>query len=231
MDIVNKSVLNNIKSGQYFIDARVWYSRKFVYPVIERSLMIIIATIFLLALLNWVNVILSLYPNKIVVPVTIYNSDSITYQPLIKNVSKGEIHPDPSHPIAKYLAANYVKTRESYNYKKLKEQVDKIRNNSTKFVYKQFYSSISMDNPQSPVLIFQDTNIRTIDIKSTNYSTDENNILVKFDATTINYKTKISETTSWVANVSFSMSDINNVITDNKKFYFIVTNYQAQQIK
>jgi type IV secretion system protein VirB8 len=50
MDEINKSVLNNLRSGQYYIDARDWYSKKYIYPIFERSLIFVIAVIFLIAL-------------------------------------------------------------------------------------------------------------------------------------------------------------------------------------
>jgi type IV secretion system protein VirB8 len=143
-----------------------------------------------------------------------------------------EVDPEPEQPVAKYLAANYVKMRESYSYNGLEVQVNKIRNSSTKFVYKQFYNNISLDNPDSPVLLYQRTSSRSVDIKSVNFSTDANNIMVRFDATVSDHKNKnVSTTTRWIANVSFSMSDINRVIKENTEFNFIVTDYHVQQIK
>jgi type IV secretory pathway component VirB8 len=205
---------------------------KYISPVVERCYVLLLAFIFVTAAVAELIFVNNLYVENIrfVVPMTL--DDTIDFQPVIKELnSSTDTNNDPYKVISEYLVSKYVKIRESYSYNDLEKQLRKIKNNSTKHIYKEFYDSISLDNPNSPVLLYQRAANRIITIKSVTTSED-NSIIVSFDAIIDNKHQDNQATTSWVANVSFSMSDINYLLQNNhNKFYFFINNYQVQQLQ
>ncbi|KKB96129.1 VirB8 protein [Candidatus Arcanobacter lacustris] len=205
---------------------------KYISPVVEKCYALLLAFVFVIAAAAELIFVNNLYVDNIrfVVPITL--DDTIDFQPVIKVLNSPIIgNVDPYEVVAEYLVSNYVKVRESYSYHDLEDQLKKIENNSTKHIFKEFYDSISLNNPNSPVLLYQRSANRIIKIKSSTIS-DDNSVVVSFDAIIEDKHHNNLETTSWVASVAFSMSDINYILQKNSdKFYFFINNYQVQRVQ
>ena len=229
MDEINRSILESLKNNNYFFEARNWYVRKFIYPLVERSYIFLLATITCGIAAYYLLMINSLLPNVIKLPVAINLDDTISYQPAIKYI--GEQNEPSEQSFAKYFASNYVKVRESYDYAKLEEQVNKVRNNSTKSVYKQFYNSLTLDNPDSILLLYKRSTVRKIEVENVQYLPNENMIIVKFSASLNDYSNNSFKKTNWQAYVNFSISSTDEINKQNNNFSFIVTDYKTEMVK
>jgi type IV secretory pathway component VirB8 len=228
MDEVSRSILHNVRTGQYFVDARSWYIRKHVYPVVERSIMVIVATVFAVMAMYIAYVLSNLFPYKQEIPLILKLEDTMAHYPVVNGI--GQDGEKAEYSLAKYFAKKYVLERENYSYHTLEKQINKVKNISSKYVFKKFYEGISLENPNSPVLLYQKNITRKIEILSV-MPGDEGSVIVKYTATLHNYKGEKTETSTWIANVSYDMADIRLVLEKKADLDFVITDYNVQQIK
>lgn len=227
MDIINQSILKSLESKQYFIDARIWYIRKYIYPITERSIMITFSLIFLIIAIIIACMINSLYPNQFKIPVAINIANSIDYSPKIDKINNKV--DDPRLLIAKRLASYYVKNRESYNYPQLEEQSIKLSNLSTKFIYKEWYNNLSFDNPNSSINLYKDNHIRSIIIQSIDLNKlISNGLIINYQATVREIKTNQQVVNNYQVKLAYSMNELD---INQQKFNFVVTEYESRQLK
>jgi type IV secretory pathway component VirB8 len=110
-----------------------------------------------------------------------------------------------------------------------------IKNNSSKQVYRKFYNNLNITNPSSPVLLFQNRINREIKILSISYvDTEEegiSNAIIKFKGKLSTTYNTDSQESIWLAKITFELSNIEKVVKENNSFYFVVTDYDVQQIE
>jgi type IV secretion system protein VirB8 len=232
MDKINRSIVENLYSNSYFAESRKWYLAIHILPIVERSYMLLLALIFIIAALNGL-ISIQTINHKIpyfLVPITM--QDTITYQPVIKPLESVIKEATPYKAFAKYFASKYVLTRESYNYNNIDNQTIKIKNISTNHVAQEFKDLLDLNNPNSPLLRYQKNATRSITIKDIEFLHDDNNVIVTFEAKVDDPKSETPEITYWLANISFSMSDVDDqAVYLQDSFYYIVFDYKVQQIK
>ena len=229
MDNFNKTIKSHIDSGEYFVDARDWYFAKYVYPTIERSLVFIIATTVVFAAFIGGNTIASLFPITKEVPLILAMPNADDRQPVITLKPNKTV--EPQMLVTNYLLRKYIIDRESYAFDKVERQIAIIHNNSSKLVAKKFENYIKIQNPDSPILLYQTSISREIEIISTKkVMNDYNNWHVKYRAILIDEENNKIESL-WLANVFFNISDIEALIANKEKFEFLVTEYNTEQIK
>lgn len=131
---------------------------------------------------------------------------------------------DPLKSIAEILLENYVKMRESYDYDNLKNQFTFIRNNSTRIVFRKFFNFMNIDNPDSPVLKYQNNLFRKVHIKSISYP-EKNNASIYFSSSSSARGGGMVEHKLWRANIRYEIDDINLWSEHGSRFNFTVTDY------
>lgn len=231
MDEISKSVAQNVKTGQYFSDARKWYTHKYIYTVTERSVLMFIFFITLIAFLVVLYVFNALFPMEKEVPFIIQVKDSIEYRSIIKPLA--EDSNNSQEAITRYLISNYIISYESYAYKDIEKHAARIKSTSLKRIFKEYANYMSTTNYMSPLIIYQKSATRTVKILSIVLQQDTpetGKAVVQFEATVEDRARKIKTSTTYNANISFIISDV-NTSTNKESFEFLVTNYQTQQIK
>lgn len=230
MDDLNRSISNYVKSGQYYLDARKWYVNKFIFAVTQRSYIILFACFFLTAL-----IILGVY----------YQSNNpaptdLTYISPSPDVAKsysvifpaGDPTDNPQTQITKYMLSIYVRTRESYKFGNIKEQLEFVRNMTVPGEYEQYNLSMSINNPSSPLMLYQDANVKEVDIKDVkivNADLQNGQAVVYFVSSLRNLATNHIDSQDMVALMKFKIDNIENLLNSKtKKLSFIVTNYNLQ---
>jgi type IV secretion system protein VirB8 len=229
MDDISKTISHNVKTGQYFKDARAWYSHKYIYPVSERSLLVVIATAVSIAACVILYVLYSSFPVTRVVPFIITVGNSLEYYSVLKPLGTKEA--DPQQSLTEYLVAEYVKNRENYAYNSRDKQLIRVKGASSKQIFKKYETQMSITNPESPVLLYQRMR-RTIEIKSITLQKSGltyDGATVTFKATVENNRTKEKVTTNHLATIAFSLSTISQLPKDKPVLEFVVTNYSAQK--
>lgn len=232
MDEISKSVAHNVKTGEYFDDARKWYNQKYIHPVTERSFIVLVFIVTSLAFLVVLYTFNAIFPVRREVPFVVKVEDSIDYFSVIKPLIRD--NESPQQALNRHLIENYVTAYESYSFKDIAKLEARIRGSSTKRVYKAYSSFMSTTNPESPLLLYQRTSSRHIKILSTEIVQDESGVhkaTVRFSATLDDRIHRKKTTTTYKADITFLVADINKVTTKKEPFEFIVTDYQARQIK
>lgn len=217
-----------IKSGEYFKDARDWYNSKYLHIVTHRSVLFIAFSVILIAFAILVVHGYSLLP--ITKQVNYYINTKNTDQTAVNIVHANYIEDDPERSIADVMIRSYIKIRESYDYNNMKDQFTYVKNNSTRIVYRKFFSFMNTDNPASPILKFQRFTRRAINIISATYPAP-GKAVVTFEATAKLTSGEVVENSTWQSALDFEMDDINLQVPAGSRFNFAVTNYNTNLIK
>jgi type IV secretory pathway component VirB8 len=227
MNYIDRSILKNIKKGRYFTDAINWYERKYIYPSTERSILIILAFLFVVSSLVMMKFTTDIFPLKKVMGVPIMSKDIENEVPIIKAVSTpGE---SVTYSLAKYLLTNYVITRESYNNEILTTQNEFVLANSFRDVYEEYAKQVDLANINSPIYRYQNNFTRKIDVVSIKSNGSYDKVNIFFTAKVINYVNEVVESSQWRAEISFIMSDIEKEVSD--KLNFLVSEYKVEKIE
>ncbi|NRB10347.1 MAG: virB8 family protein [Rickettsiaceae bacterium] len=225
MEPVLQSLKEYIESEEYFTDARKWYRYKYIYPFTYRSLNVIVTSIILIIFLGLLINLYELFPTVIKKNYAI-NAES-SARKSAKIINANQIENNPLASITDILVRNYVERREKYNYDSLKKQFVFVKNNSTRIVFRSFYNFMNIDNASSPVLRYQKSVRRTINIISTKYESPLKAV-VKFNSIAKNQSGEIIEDIIWQAKIDYEIDKINLNIASNSRFNFTITNYQLK---
>jgi type IV secretion system protein VirB8 len=227
MDDVNLSISQYVKSGKYYNDARLWYVNKFIFPITERSYAMILLSCFTLGLTILVLFYLQVDPSP----------REITYISPAKDMSKyysvilpaGAQTEAPQLRVTKYMLATYIIRRESYEFGYIKDQLAYIQNTTVGSEYLKYENAVSINNPFSPIMSYQDVNTRQIKVKQVKMlksSPGVGRAMVYFTATVRNIASNKVISENFVATVSFKIDNIKMLIDQNsKKLGFLVLDY------
>lgn len=225
----HQSILTYVKSGEYFIDARLWYARKYLFPVYERSMLAILATIIIICMTTILLTIYSFFPLDKQLKYTVHTAGSNKVK---SRILKADVMPNnPARSIAIQFVKNYIKRRESYEYDNIEQQMHFVRNSSTSVVFRGFYNYINIDNPRSPILRYQRQAARKINLQNARFDQD-NNLLVTFRSIAKENE-DVFEDMLWEATISYDMDPI-IVLPDQYQeldFNFKVTDYKVRLLK
>jgi type IV secretory pathway component VirB8 len=181
----NNFIKESVMNGKYFKDGREWYIFKYITPICDRALLIIsIFTVFIIIYMIQ-TIGSSMYPIKVSQAIFIPPQDLSLYQVSIAHIKpkRGDPNFDPEiqtfdESILKYLISNYIKNRESFDFRSgLVEDVNKkfnqIKSNSTFREYKNFQLIMSKNNKNSPIHNFGKNVKKEISINSIKFTRKE----------------------------------------------------------
>lgn len=227
MSEISKSIADSIRSGQYFIDGKNWYYNKYIYPSVERTFFGIICGCF-----AFVGLAMLIFTTSTTSEV-LESTYAVNLQNTIKQEAKFVVLDtklEPSLALNNYMLSYYVAARESYNFNDLDIQLTKMSNLSTLAVYNQFKDFMSINNVNSPQFIYQKDNTRIISNISIKYLSTQT-AEIRFTATSLWTAYNQQDKTDWVANISFAVSDLHQLLKNNSKTLdFVVTSYSARKV-
>lgn len=219
-----------IESKEYFRDARNWYNWKYILPMTHRVWLFYVAIAVGTILFT-----LAININKLL-PIR----QKLTYAiNVVSDIREGETQAQvfemqdtegtnaPFRFIATKLVRNYVESREDFDYSKIRKQFEYIRASSTRLVFKRFYNYMSVNNPDSPVMRYQQVATRKINVNDIKFLSDRR-VLVNFTSTAKDSVGKQFENLRWQAQMSFNMGDVGKRVPTGTKFKFVVTDYKLK---
>jgi len=219
-----------IESKEYFRDARLWYNWKYMLPMSHRVWFFYAALTTSLILIS-----LAINVNKLL-PI----KQKLTYAiKVISDIREGETQaqviemngftgPDaPFKFIASNLIRNYITSREDFDYSMLKQQFQYIKATSTRLVFRRYYNYMSVNNPESPVMRYQQYATRKININSIKFTTDRHAIIT-FTSSAKDSNGNKFENLKWEANLSFNMGQVGKRSPTGTEFKFLVTDYKLK---
>lgn len=256
------SMKASVSDGSYFKDAVNWYFFKYVTPICDRTLLIfgaILATVVIYFLYQMMQ---SAFPLVEKMPIFIKSKDQSLYFPNLVELKpkENESGYDPNiatvdEAVAKYLLANYVKERESFdfsdaNIEDVNNKFNRIRNTSSSEQYKAFQLFMSKGNPTSPIRFFGKDVYREVTIESVKMIKEESDNLairaknfiysqiptqaqVRFISNTITRNpqdgTNIEQKERFVAKINFKFAGISR--EETSLLNFTVNGYQLYRIR
>ncbi len=233
MDDLNRSISNYVKSGEYYLHARKWYANKFIFVISQRTYIIFIASFFVTSL-----AILAFYYQA-----TNPAAPDITYISPSPDIAKsysvifpaGESTDHPQIQITKYMLSMYIRKREAYQFGGIKEQLDFVRNTTVGTEYLKYEQNMSINNPASPLMLYQDANVKEVkikDVKLLEPIDGQLQAVVSFVSSLRNLATNQVDSQDMVALIKFKIDNIEQLMDNNsKKLGFLVISYSLRQDK
>lgn len=225
-----KEVAEKIASGEYFRDARNWYSFMAHDPMAERYFFLLIAGLAILtSLLAFVSMRL-LYPLSVSVPFIINTHDIVEDLPRMNPLALPA--EDPDMAIQRHLATNYVILREEYDLALLERNTSGVKAHSAPELFDSYQRTLDPRNPDSFVVLYQRHSTRKVSFVSYKPPEEEGGEAeLVFDAVVESPTDR--KKTRWVANIAFRATKI---ALDEKTgkpvpLEFVVTKYQSKRIQ
>ncbi|RTK92102.1 MAG: hypothetical protein EKK61_06135 [Rickettsiales bacterium] len=228
MEYNSKFLKDYVESGQYFADAKRWYEFKYIHPFSQRSFVIILTIMICTVFLGLATNIYKLLP--IIVELKYSVNAKTTANTSAKIIRADQIKDNIELSVTDIMVRNYVINNENYDYSKLEKQFTVAKNNSTRLVFRRFYEYMNIDNPLSPVMLYQKNATKTSTILSTNYL-NNNKVVVKFNTVAKNDSGEILADQVWQATIDFETDKIEANLPSGKRFNFIVTDYQLKLLE
>jgi len=222
-----------IESKDYFKDARSWYNMKYMAPNTHKVWVfygfLAVTLVFLSLLVNIQNLLPVKRKLTYAVSVVSDVSEGET-RAQIYEMGEGEGAGAPYQFIATHLLKNYVIMREDFDYSKLKKQFNYVKKNSTRLIFKRFYNYMSVNNPDSPIMRYQQLAIRKININSIKFAED-GKALVKFASKAKDISGNEFEDLKWEAMIGFNMGEVGRKASTGSRFKFVVTDYKLKLLE
>ena len=128
------------------------------------------------------------------------------------------------------MIRNYVNQREGYDYDNLKKQFIYVKNNSTRMVFRRFYNYMNINNPSSPVLLYQKDIKRSCSLISSKFLTNTKSE-VKFQSIARNNTGEVFENKIWQVIIDYEIDSIKIDLPNDTRFNFTVTDYQLKLLE
>ncbi|AIF81591.1 putative type IV secretion system protein [endosymbiont of Acanthamoeba sp. UWC8] len=236
MDEAKQIIAKMIDNGEYFNDSKEWYASKYLYSYTQKAYIGIIAifsVIFTIVIFKTVMIdnIKKLYPFPL------YSEDEVKYYSKIIPVSKGS---EPvTISVARYFASAYIKSREEYDFKVVndkeawKELLRRVRELSSRKIFSDYVDYIdTTTNPDSPIIKYKDSIKRIIQIQNIEFpknSVNPESAIVYYKA--IEQTDKEEKVSFWKTSITFSMSNIENILDNKSEVEFTITKYDNSELK
>lgn len=234
MDDINRSISKHVKSGKYYEDARLWYVSRFVLPMSERTYLLILMGVYIFALIISWYYYTNTNPAKPGITYMLPANEISTTYAVINPV--GNDTEKPQIGINKYVISNYVETRESYHYNaaEIQDQLHFIQNTTVGTEYLKYKSMTSDNNPNSPIMIYQDKYRRSIVVQKVELIQSSSRIqqaMVYFQSNLKNIASNRVVSQDFVATIDFKIDNIEMLMqNDAKRLGFLVTKYNIREI-
>ncbi|MDX1916653.1 MAG: VirB8/TrbF family protein [Rickettsiaceae bacterium] len=212
-----------IESGEYFKNARLWYHEIYLMPFSIQY--IFCALVSLLALLLFLIAICinNLLPLQKEVMYVIKIPEGLNLNVDISKSFTTGGDEENYKVIAKSFITMFLKAYEGYNYNKLQEDARFVKNTSDKIIFNKYYDSLSLSNPNSPLIKYQKA-IKSVQIDSLQIISPKK-AAVSFTTKAIKENGALFETLKSSAEIDFEMDTIPPKEQKNG-FYFAVVGYQ-----
>jgi type IV secretion system protein VirB8 len=210
-----------------------WYSDRYQAMVIQRNFLMLITLISLVGVVVSAFAVQVVTSAKTIEPFVIEVSQKSGVATVVDQLSTKQFVAD--EVISRYFIAQYIRAREGYDYHQFQYNYNTItRLFSSSDVYKEFRSTISSTNEQSPTALLGNSGRRDVSITSIIFmqgggENGEKTAQVRFQYTDTGVGGRIRDVKHKVALVVFSFKQLKLSIEDRyvNPLGFTVTSYKA----
>ena len=215
-----------ILSKQYFRDAALWYDGKFIFPIVQRSILLM-ATFFLAICLTLISFQIKSQLAIATEMKYLINISGDVFANKVKIHTDSRADSNSLRFITQILCEDYLIKRENYDYEKLRDQIIYIQNTSTKSLFKSFYDSLDTKNSSSPLTLYQKYGKRNVRVTKFDFL-DNNNVIIDYIAEARDMDNKIFATTKHRVKLSFESDMLEANMKNGSDYKFLVTSYKIQ---
>lgn len=206
----------SIRDGTYFEESRKFYSEVYVSIISERVFYLVLTSVALLTVLLAISAVARLLPIVPAEPFLLRTNDAVHSLPIMQRlaVTQDEL---PDVALRRFFVNQYVIYRESYARDKIAARARAIYYWSTKENYQVYRRSIDTSNPRSPVVRYESSAEREIDVVRTEITPDtsvtpdpkgkKNAYIAKADFVAYVIRMGKIEPTAWTADLKFEYTD------------------------
>lgn len=229
-----------VRSGEYYKQARAWYTTKYMLVLSERFFFIVLTTIAGLTMFFAVIGLIGLMPINEQVPFYYYSRDISRELPLMQPLRKNKLE-SINNAVRRFYVSKYVENRENYILSKLQAQFKMIQKHSDEAAFAAYRRFIDPSNPRSPITLYQRNKTKEVQITNVYIIPDRQpgryNAAVDFTTTV---KSMGTETRGvWQAQLLFSYQDLTVDQTEEKSdkplkvtpMKFSVLEYTARELR
>lgn len=224
-----KGLKEHIESRDYFKCAREWYNYKYLLPFTHRvwlAYATMLLALMLLALTININKLLPIRQQLTYAINVSADAGMGETNARIEDMRGGE-KITPVRFIATNLLKSYVMNRENFSYSNLPKQFQYMQNTSTRLVYRRFYNYMSVNNPDSPVMRYQQYAKRNVTVSHIDFISD-NEATAYFNSVAKDSSGEVFENLNWSAKITFEMGEFGKRLPTGSQFKFTVNDYNLK---
>ena len=156
-------ISEKVRSGEYFREVRRVIDSDLHDPMTDRYWYILLTIPSVIIVIIVIFALQSLYPLNPEVPFIYGINDIMEDSPHIKSLIEvsGE---GADAALQRFVVSNYVKEREEYNVANFDRNQIALQILSSKPVFEEYLKSIALDNPNSPIVLYQRRIARNVKI-------------------------------------------------------------------
>jgi type IV secretory pathway component VirB8 len=196
-----QEIAKKMASGEYFRDARAWYSTLYISPVAERSAFLVLAClaglVFFIGALSLMDLMPINERKRIIIPNQNMDNTSASVMRLREQGTPLNLS------LKKFLAANYVYMRESYRAADYQKHLAFIKEHSDPAAFNQYWAEAGTDNPRSYATLLGRIGERHVQITSVQINSKVEPHVATVQYVTDFKKVKGGTQTAWTATLSF----------------------------
>lgn len=203
------ALTERIESGEYFREARDWYSILYLMPISQRVFFIVVACfacLFMFAAFISVGNLLPIAPR---VPFPIYNDKMQELKPRMERFKAAE---EPANPaIKRFYLTTYIQRREGYSASQMLANRAFVLRHSDEVTRDGYLQVISQGNPQSPVRRYGRS--RILDVQVRQVLVQPRTAGQALETATIDFSTIVvakesQQKTDWTATITYEYTDL-----------------------
>jgi type IV secretory pathway component VirB8 len=158
-DIYKESIKFSVDDGTYFRDGFDFFISNYLAPIVDRTFFIFVSILSIFIIYFVINLILYVLPIKEEINIPIKERDLTKYFTKMTDISKNDDAETTDEDILRYLLINYVKQRETHDYKTgnindINKKLSIIQHNSSSDVNNEFRGFMSKENTAGPYHYF-----------------------------------------------------------------------------
>jgi len=232
-------IAEKVRSGEYFREVRQMVDIDLHQPMTDRYWYILLTIPALLIVIFAVSALQSLYPLKPRVAFIYGINDIVEDVPRIKTLVQYDGEP-ADVALQRFLVSNYVKEREEYNVLTFDRNQTALQTLSTPDVFSEYEKSVAVDNPSSPIVLYQRHTARNIKILSTTITKkpEEDDLTGRDYAMRLVYDESLTPErknvtlSRWQVDVAFKYEaiKIDEKTSKIEPYRFLVTGYKTRRL-
>lgn len=195
-----------IEGGDYYAQARDWYSLVYIGPISQRIFYIIVTSIAGVIFLMAFAALINLLPISPRVPFVIRANDIMNEVPQIIRFKAANEEPNPA--LIRYYLRTYVTMRESYNWRQFLQLQAFVRSYTSGEEFREYQQAVSQNNPQSAIRRYGKFGELEVKIQNVRFNREVIPHQAEVDFSTILSRNAQQEKTNWTATIAFEYTEL-----------------------